>query len=114
MTQGQDIEKALELLNTISGERLNLTEARALLFVGRVACDFEQVTLPNISDVALALDMSHSGASRLMSNLINRDIPLISTDKYRNKGRSEAYFITERGREALVRFVAGIGKQETD
>lgn len=99
------IAELLQFLTLLSKEDINVSEARAVLYIALASEEPDNPSLPNVSDVSAAIGISHSGASRLLSGLSSRSIPLVFTNKQISKGRSEAFCCTESGRSFVERLL---------
>lgn len=92
------ITKLLEVFSIFAEEKLSIAASRAFLFIAMASSDYDHPMLPSVTDVSRAIQMSPSGTSRLLSNLVESDDPLILSDKGIRDSRSESFFLTERGR----------------
>jgi len=87
--------------------KLTAAQVHALLFVAsdtRIARGLDR--LPTVSEIARATSFTHSGASRLMGSLLKEG--LVLNDRGIMGSRSEAFVLTTRGKDRVMRLLEGL------
>lgn len=99
--------------------RISVAQVQATLVTALETMDTRQgERLPTVSDYAERLDLSPSGASRLMGNLSAESdetkAPLVVSDRGPGARRSEAFVLTDAGRALVVRAVETISGRRVE
>ena len=95
--------------------RITVAEIQAAVQVALQTMDLESTNLPAVSDVARALDMSTSGASRVLSGLAQEEGPaLVTSNRGRHGTRSEAFVMTDKGREVITSMLTALTRQSAE
>jgi hypothetical protein len=102
------VARAGAALLLLHREGISLPAAIALIWIAGVTMQKDNPRVPNISDIQQVLGLKTlSGASRLLANLADTEGPaLVMSDRGVRGARSEAYFLTAKGRELVGRVVS--------
>ena len=91
--------------------RITGTGLRLLVFIARESSDRKTLHVPRLRDMSRYLDLSSSGASRLLETLTvegRKDTPrteggygLVETDDFIEGRRTDAYVLTAKGKKCV-------------
>lgn len=111
--QDQILKRLLDALRIMRryAPRITLAGCELLIFIARETANRERWLLPRLSDISRRLDLSHSGASRLLQSLTvngregrtpeEGGFGLVETlDDIKTHG-PKAYVLTEEGRKCV-------------
>lgn len=102
---------------------LTLTGLLGLLDVALETMGGDIKRMPRLGHIAQRLDMSQSGASRLMATLsrgrgtrgtVRQGLGLVITNDWVEGRRPDGYVLTEQGREHVARLISDITGREPD
>ncbi len=112
--ESQWLSRQIAVLQMLNKEGVSLPAALAFLLVAGETMQLENPRLPNVSDLKDELGMKTvSGASRVLANLTDPTGPcLIASDRGIRGARSEAFFLTPRGRDLIEKILVIISGGE--
>ena len=110
--------EAIEVIQRYAPRITGEYGCRLLIFIARETVDRKSLRVPRLRDVTRHLDLSSSGASRLLETLTvggRKDIGraeggygLIETDDFIEGRRTDGYVLTEKGRKCIEEVLSAL------